>query len=568
MSWFAIRSSLSLSKNNSTRGRARGQSHPLPDADDEKAPIVLETSQFRRRKRTRASHAVHVPQRPQKAQQTVNCREHPLVMALSIDLELNRKREQEQKTRKLTAERERKKQEQLTKLKQEHRIFDIALLINAQGEYDKILCGPVTYQVFYKHIRFLNCQNYIHNDIKLLQMCTTFVEELSAKDIDEYFCNLSEFDSQIGINFEFCNIARCQMFRFDDDEHRKVWTDHKTSQQNLNFDIFVVVDRTNQPIYVFMDVNMNVIDERIKFARCHEYQCCDVQMLTTLAAKCSEFRLSSTYSYFRKERMSEFPHNFSNDVLVSFQHGICYKFHDTQCRQQFYHQRYDVAVLMDADSEPAYLLHDVEYGLIDGTVAYQTCERYHNGYSHLLEECAQQIKCVKSYGCVQQSAKSNAKKRNVRQCNVTMFKLQNAELWHAYKSALNAVQYDIAVLTDMDGNRAVTLFDVTVNWNERSIDFELIDAFCSKHSKILQHYGELITNDAFSGFVISKWDECGVDENLKVNRISFYQLNAHSNDNYHEHNQIPCQQPLVFMSPRDSIFDHSKQCILPQDSAN
>ena len=514
--WFA---SFGWSKNASG-----SQSNPLPSRknklknkdNNNNNKNILKTDEFRRK-------------RKQEQNAADDLRIHSMVMGLSIDQHLRKQIIEEQKTRKLTLEREKKKQNKLRKLKEEKRIFDIGLIINNNNEYDKILCGPITYQIFYHYIRFINCQNYIRNDINILQKCTIFSEEILSSDINEFFCNYSEKHTQNGVNFKFSDILKVQLFKFKDNETKQMWINHKNKQTKLHCDIFIIVNKENIPLYVFLNVDIDLIEEEIKFDTYHEYQTGDIKKLKNLGQEINNFQLTSTFSYFKKESFHLFPHNFSNEIHQTLKHGICYNFKNILDKNKFFKQKYEIAIITNDNDEMLYVLNDILYNLRDGGLSYKSSQIYRNKDYQKLKEFGQQIKSVKVNGYY---------KNNNSMCfewnKCILFNInnkQNYNLWLKYIENQKNSKYDIAIITDLNDYQCYILNDVKINWIDQIIEFKHCDPFKSNHNKLIQHYGQFIISDKFQQFKSSSLNYY-IDSNKTYKNILFYQLKSHGHNTF------------------------------------
>eukprot|EP01083_Nonionella_stella_P038359 104371_1 len=446
-----------------------------------------------------------------------------LNLSLSADSSLKRAVEAEQNTRRLSLNREEIKQMMLKKKKNQKRVFDIALLIHENtGEYYKILLGPVIYEVFYGYIRFVDCQQYVQNDINVLNETAVLIDELQSDDIFQYFCNYSTDpeDVQKGVAFDFADVSRCQLYRFN---NRARWDHHKRMQQNTSCDVFIVANQDNIPIYVFMDVDIDLIEQKIQFAEVHGYEKGDVHVLDQMGSRVMDFEVDQTFLFFKKAAFNMTSlYNFAPSTKALFKFAICYRFSSKYSRNIFYRQGFNIALATNEKDEFLYLLTDVEYDLLNKSIAYKSCQFYRNGDYNQLRECAKEVKCIDVMKIKPEGADQS--KYNLSACRkCILFDLTNRSLWKAHIVQQKATQFDIATVTDDDDYQAYILFDVTVNCIDQVIEYKICEEFKVEHQRIIEHYGQLVTTELICDFTIQGMDE--------MQNIFLYQLNSHSNGN-------------------------------------
>eukprot|EP01083_Nonionella_stella_P038360 104374_1 len=477
--------------------------------------------------------------RKKKCKQSDESGAQPLNLGLSFEPALKQAIEREQNTRRLTLDREHQKQIALRKKKQETRVFDIALLINSSGEYYKILVGPVVYEVFYGYMRFTNSQQYMHHDIETLNGCAVLVEELDAKQsIYEYFCNYSSDpnDRQNGVTFHFNDAFKCLLFRFVSEEDKHVWDAHKQTQSNTTCDVLLIANTHNIPMYVLIDVRMDLVEEQIQFSEIHDYQSGDHLTLQPIAHKLMDFELKQTYSFYKKHR---FEYNFGCAIKSSFMCAICYNFTSHTAKDAFYHQSYDIALTTNCDDEFIYILSEIRYDFMLQKIDYASHQMYRNGDYCALKECAQEVKCIK------------IKSLQIEGCDVyrcVLFKLHSPDLWRQHIE--KQCHFDVATITNTDDYLLYILSDVRVNWVERIIDFSACNTFKAKHHKIIEHYGELITNEKLNTFTLNAKGF----KNESLNNIFFFQLKIKQTKKKKDKAKLKAVSTLLDLTQRDSIM--------------
>ena len=286
--------------------------------------------------------------------------------------------EKEKRKRAETIDEEKEKQRKLLQLKQAKQMYDIGVLINRNHEYFKILYGPITYETFYQYLHFSNAEDYIFNDIDALRECCIQSEILEYDQMDEFFCNFSQKQNDIGsgIKYSFVDVGKCILFRFIDDIHQQKWVKYKEKLKNMDCDVLIIVNSTNVPIYILYDVEIDLMAESIKFCHFDEYHSGDITKLNQRANKDTNFGLTKTFEYFQKFNFNFFhTHNFGNyHHGKKLQHAICYNFKDEASKKLFLEQRFDIGLILNAEDEIICVLRETLYGMLDKRLRYQRCQ--------------------------------------------------------------------------------------------------------------------------------------------------------------------------------------------------
>ena len=65
--------------------------------------------------------------------------------------------------------------------------FDLAVLIDSTKQYNKILCGPILYELKPRYLHFSSAKKYVQGDINVINKAANFVQEIDTENIHQRF---------------------------------------------------------------------------------------------------------------------------------------------------------------------------------------------------------------------------------------------------------------------------------------------------------------------------------------------------------------------------------------------
>eukprot|EP01083_Nonionella_stella_P027181 74811_1 len=91
--------------------------------------------------------------------------------------------------------------------------FDLAVLIDSTKQYNKILCGPILYELKPRYLHFTSAKKYVTGDINIVNKAANFVQEIDSKTYIKGFLRNS-----CDITNSFKNVITVRLFKFKDNQ--------------------------------------------------------------------------------------------------------------------------------------------------------------------------------------------------------------------------------------------------------------------------------------------------------------------------------------------------------------
>eukprot|EP01084_Bolivina_argentea_P114887 204437_1 len=365
--------------------------------------------------------------------------------------------------------------------KQQKKEFDLALCIDAKEQYKLVLCGPIIYEYTPRHFGFTSSQKYIKGDVNKVNEAANFVQEI---DTERYINAFLHGAKDVTDTDPFKDIVKLQLFIFKDES---VWHKYISAQKQLKSDVVVIVNNLNKPMLVLHDARTSMLDQTITFNSLNTYQTKDIAILDRYAAKTKTFGISPAWRIKIKQNRD------------TFKNGLCYTFHNDECRDKLLRQSYDVALVTDTQNQIQLLLSGVTYIYKDCAISFKTSFPYKNGFYQKLKQFGEQVRAFKPK---EYRLESNRFDTDFEQNKCLLFNIAQIEQWIDFIEAQTNVEYDAAVVTNTNDYQVIFINKLQINCMEKTVLFAESETFTPKHHGLINKFGKLVKMKPFGEYNI------------------------------------------------------------------
>eukprot|EP00484_Ammonia_sp_Unknown_P010345 CAMPEP_0197072880 /NCGR_PEP_ID=MMETSP1384-20130603/210318_1 /TAXON_ID=29189 /ORGANISM="Ammonia sp." /LENGTH=619 /DNA_ID=CAMNT_0042511701 /DNA_START=17 /DNA_END=1876 /DNA_ORIENTATION=- len=255
-------------------------------------------------------------------------------------------------------------------------------------------------------------------------------------------------------------------------------------------DVLIIVNQQNKPVRVLHDVKCNLTAKSMEFSSHHAYESQDMQKLQALGAKTGAFLIS-------KEWKIAIPN------LDEVKQTICYGFKSDDCRDMFFHQSYDFAIIFNLKNQMKVLLSDITYNYLAHSIHFKSATLYKSGYYEALGKYAQKIKLLTAseYRLVDRDANIDEKYvfDEVEEKDGSVFEPQRCLLWTLDTKNFDgwlefvhsqSAEFDAGVLQNAQHENLYFFNKICVNWLENIVQAAMMEPFSDgKHNALIDKFG-------------------------------------------------------------------------------